>query len=219
MKQAIINQKGDTVELLLYDIIGSDFFGEGISAKTFREQIKGIKASTINVRINSPGGSVFEAAAMVNALDQHKARIEVDVDGLAASAASVVAMAGDEIRVASNGMVMIHNPHALVMGGSEDMRKMAELLDKSRGQLVDSYMRRPGLDRAWVENAMDQESWFTGQEAVDVGLADSVSGPVQVAACAGLDKFKYRHAPTKLPEPAKVDLSSYRKRLAACLGA
>src|SRR5262245_5197001 len=137
-----IHLRGEVAEVLLYEQIGADpFFGGGVTAKQFRQEIKGLKARILNLRINSPGGSVIDGAAMLAALDEFSGRVEVDVDGVAASAASVVMMGGDHIRVAQNALVMVHNPMAGVLGGAQDMRKMADLLDKVKGQLLDSYSR------------------------------------------------------------------------------
>lgn len=191
----------DTAEVLLYDQIGRDpFFGEGVDAKGFREQIRAVKAKTINLRINSPGGSVLEAAAILQALDEHPARIEVDVDGVAASAASVVMMAGDRIRVASNALVMIHNPMAGVLGDAADMRHTADLLDKVKGQIIDSYKRKSGKSRTQISDWMDAETWFTGREAVEAGLADEATAPVQVAALARLVPLAARLGAKKAPD-------------------
>lgn len=213
-KLATIKMKSeDVAEVLLYDQIGFDpWFGEGIAAKDFREQLKTIKAKTINLRINSPGGSVTEGAAILAALDDHKATIEVDIDGLAASAASVVAMAGSRIRMASNALMMIHDPYAGVLGTSADMRHTADLLDKVKGQIIDSYKRHSNLSDAELSKAMAEETWYTGKEAVDAGLAHEVTEAMSIAACADLSKFKYRHAP-KIENKAAAILAEYRKRL------
>jgi ATP-dependent Clp protease protease subunit len=187
-KQLTVRMKGDdTAEVLLYDVIGADMFG-GIDAKTFRAQIKAVKAKAIELRINSPGGSVTEAAAMLQALDEFPGRIDVTVDGLAASAATVVMMAGDSIVAARNALLMIHNPWAGVMGTAADMRRVADLLDKIRGQILDTYAGRPGmkLSREELSAAMDAETWYTGQEAAEAGLIDAVTEPVSAAAFAGL---------------------------------
>lgn len=206
MKQLTVRMKADDVaEIMLYDVIGEDFFG-GVSAKTFREAVKSVKAKTINLRINSPGGDVFEGAAMLATLDEwrgKKNKVEVDVDGLAASAASYVAMGGDKVRLGSNAMLMIHNPYAGVIGGSEDMRRMAETLDKIKDQILDAYERKSKAGREQLAAWMTAETWLTGQEAVDAGLADEVTEAVSVAALAEhgrvLPKMHYRHAP-KLPD-------------------
>jgi ATP-dependent Clp protease protease subunit len=208
MKTVTIRAKSDTVtEVLLYDEIGhDDFFGGGISAKTFREQIKAVKAKVLNLRVNSPGGSVTEAAAMLRALDEHPARVEVDIDGLAASAASVVAMAGEEVRIAADGIMMIHNPWAGVMGGAEDMRRLADLLDKMKEQMLDRYATRAKASREQLAEMMDAETWLTGAEAVEVGLADSLAEPLRMAARADLSKFKnYRNVPEALTKGPLVE--------------
>src|SRR5262245_45129677 len=128
--QITIRMRGETAEVLVYDEIGGDpYLGGGITAKEFRDQVQKIKAKRMTLRHHCMGGSVPEAAAILATLDDWPGRIEVDVDGYAASAGSVVAMAGDTIRVASNGMMMIHNPYASVIGGAEKFRQMADLLD------------------------------------------------------------------------------------------
>jgi ATP-dependent Clp protease protease subunit len=222
-KLLTIRMKADEVaEVLLYDTIGESFWGDGISAKTFREQIKGVKAKTLSLRINSPGGSVTEGAAMLAVLDDWRAkagrRIEVDVDGLAASAASVVMMAGNVVRVASNGLVMIHDPYTMVAGGAAEMRHTADLLDKVKGQILDTYLRRAKLSRDELSAAMEAETWYTGQEAVDAGLADSIAEQVSVAAFAGvrplLAKMKFKNAP-ELPTDAAAWAETERRKLIA----
>jgi len=213
MKELTIRMKDDMAEILLYDQIGEDpFFGDGISAKTFREQIKAVKARTINLRINSPGGSVTEGAAMMSVLDDFKGTVEVDIDGMAASAASVVAMSGDTIRMASNALMMIHDPYAGVMGGADEMRRTADLLDKVKGQILDAYGRRAKADRKAIAKMMTDETWFNGQEAVEAGLADETTAPMQMAASFDLTKFGYRKVPEKPgPTPEQIAAFSARK--------
>src|SRR5258707_608582 len=122
--------KGSRGEIWLYDQVGEGWFG-GMSAKTFVAEVQKLgKVDLINLHINSPGGSVFDGVAIYNNLKSHPARIEVDVDGVAASIASVIAMAGDEIRMAANAMMMIHNAMGMTFGDAEDMRKTADLLDQ-----------------------------------------------------------------------------------------
>jgi ATP-dependent Clp protease protease subunit len=216
MKTLTITMKSDDVaEVLLYGQIGSSFWEDGIDAKTFREQVKGIKAKTMNLRINSPGGSVTEASAMINALDQWKGRIEVDVDGLAASAASYIAMSGDTVRMATNGLLMIHNPHAMTSGDARELRKLADLLDSVREGMVASYMRKVKATKEELVAWLDAETWFTGTEAVEAGLADSVTEPVRMAALADgaklFAKLGYKHAPS-LEDAHAAALEETRKR-------
>jgi ATP-dependent Clp protease, protease subunit len=212
----------DIAEVLLYDMIGVDpWFGDGISAKTFREQIKGLKAKTLNLRVNSPGGDVFEASAMLTALDEFKGVVNVDVDGLAASAASYLIMGADTIRLGTNAMMMIHDPYGGVMGSASDMRGMADVLDKAKGQILDAYGRKSKAGREQLAAWMSAETWFTGQEAVDAGLADAVTEPVRVAALAQhspiLAKLKYKHVPPLPQDNAAWEATRKRMEIAAKL--
>jgi ATP-dependent Clp protease, protease subunit len=208
----------DTIELLLYDVIGEDWFG-GISAKTFAEQLKDIKAKTINLRINSPGGAVFDGFSMYESLKKHKARIEVDVDGVAASAASVVAMAGDEIRISENGFMMIHEPFGGVLGTADDMRHTAGLLDKVAGQIVSAYEKRTKNKSAQLTEWMKAETWFTSSEAVEAGFADRATEHKLAAATADFSKFaaRYKRIPEAVTKPAYDETAweETRKRQAA----
>lgn len=221
MGRLTVLDKADTVEILLYDQIGADsWFGGGISAKEFRAEVKKARGKAINLRVNSPGGSVFEGAAMKQALDEHQGEVIVDVDGLAASAASFLIMGADTIRVASNAMIMIHDPHTVALGGAEEMRRVAETLDKVKGQILDAYAGRAGsaTSRDQLAEWMARETWLTGQEAVEAGLADEATQAVSVTAFAGqaeaLKRFGYKQVPS-LPA-AQLDprlLEETRKRL------
>jgi ATP-dependent protease ClpP protease subunit len=160
-------------EVLIYDPIGENWFGDGLTAKRFRDDLAGLgDVSEIVVRINSPGGEVFDGFAIYTALKEHKARVVVHVDGLAASIASVIAMAGDEIVVGTGAMFMVHSPWTIAIGDSDDMRSVAEMLDKTEVGLVDAYVARTGQARATVEEWMQGETWFTRDEAIEAGLAD-----------------------------------------------
>lgn len=195
----IINKGNKKAEIIVYEDIGEGWFG-GMSAKRFAEEVKALgKVDEINVRINSPGGSVFEGIAMYNTLASHGARIVVDIDGLAASIASVFAMAGNEIRMAANGFMMIHDPWVMTAGSAAELRKQADLLDSVRGQLLNTYMRRATASEEEISAMMTEETWLTAAEALEVGLIDSVSEDIQIAASAkGFDLSKYRHVPEKL---------------------
>jgi ATP-dependent Clp protease protease subunit len=223
-----VASKGDVVEIMLYGAIGRDWLGDGdgVTAKEFRAEVKKAKGKGINLRVNSPGGSVFEGSAMKAALDEHQGDVTVDVDGLAASAASFLIMGADTIRVASNALVMIHNPMSGVLGTAEDMRREAELLDKVRDQIIDAYLERSGAAREQLAAWMDAETWFTGQEAVDAGLADEATRAVQVAAFAGaaelFAKLGYRKAPAlpeaaARPDPGLAEETRKRREIAARL--
>jgi ATP-dependent Clp endopeptidase proteolytic subunit ClpP len=186
------NKTANSAEIWLYDQVGADFWGEGISAKSFRSELNGLgKVSTINLRINSPGGNVFDGFAIYNALAQHPAKIVVDIDGMAASIASVIAMAGDEINIAANAMVMIHNPQGMAIGDSGEMQRTAALLDQIKGNLVDTYAKRTGANAGTVTGWMDDETWMTAEEAVDAGFADKITEEQKVfAAFEQLKRFR-----------------------------
>lgn len=164
-------------EVYIYEEIGQDFWtGSGITAKGFAEQLDALgPVDSITVRINSPGGSVFDGNAIYNALVRHPAKVKVEIDGIAASAASYIAMAGDEINIAENGMVMVHRAHGGCMGNCQDMIEMADVLEKLDGSIAKIYADRTNrkLD-TWLAK-MDAETWFTADEAVKERLADSIT--------------------------------------------
>lgn len=196
----------DEAEVWLYDVIGDSW--EGTTGKQFAAELKAVgEPKTLNIYINSPGGSVFDGIAIHNVLKRHKARKVVHIDGIAASIASVIAMAGDEIRIASNGSMMIHDPWAIALGTAADFRKMADSLDKVRTAILNSYVDRATADEDELSAWMTAETWFTAQEAVDAGLADLIGDEVAMAAFAGLDLSAYKHPPESLiaaagePEP------------------
>ena len=219
MKRArwIVNEAKEA-EVWLYDEIGEDWFGEGISAKAFIEDLNALPANVekVIVRINSPGGDVFEGFAMYQALLRHKAEIVVAIDSLAASAASVVAMAGKTINAAETSMVMIHDPWAMGIGNAADFRQLADTLDKVTGQIVTTYSRRDGVDPALIREAMRAETWYTAEEAKAVGLVDAVTGTT-VGIAAKVPPGRYARTPARLIGTAPVPNhpEAVRKRLAA----
>ena len=183
-----VTAKSDTdAEILLYDII-SDFESEACGYVNARGLINRIKAlgnvENITLRINSVGGDVFEAQAMYSYLRSHPANITVRVDGLAASAASLVAMAGNRIIMPTNALMMIHNPAGGVWGEAEDMRDTAEILDKIRDTIANVYIARTGLEREKVISMMDSETWLTATEAHELKFCDEVEESVTATAMA-----------------------------------
>ncbi len=176
----------DEAEVLVYDaIVDSELEAEwwgGVAPEPFVRAIKGITASTIHLRINSPGGSVFAARAMETALREHQARVVVHIDSLAASAASFLAMAGDEIRISKGAMVMIHKAWTWAWGNATELQKTAALLDKIDGTLIETYVDRTGQTAEQVAEWMAAETWFTAQEAVDNGFANVIAEPAKSQA-------------------------------------
>lgn len=155
------------------DIYIFDYIGYwDISARRFINELKALDVDKINLHINSPGGLVFDGIAIQNSLKHHKAKVTVYIDGLAASIASVIALAGDEVRIADNAYVMIHNPASIVWGEAKDMLKEAEVLNKIADGIAGDYSRKMGVTPAEAREMMDEETWWLGQEAVDSGFAD-----------------------------------------------
>lgn len=179
-----INQHGDGApEVLIYDTIGDDFWGYGISAKGFDERLQALgDVPEIDVRINSDGGSVFDGVAIYNALGRHPAKINVHIDGLAASIASVIAMAGDTIAIAENAFLMIHKASSGVWGSDVEMRREADLLTAIEKQIVAIYHARSGHDADELAAMMAAETWIDSARAIELGMADQVVANKQVAA-------------------------------------
>jgi ATP-dependent Clp protease, protease subunit len=168
--------KGDAPEILLYGVIGFDPWDEGgMSAGQFASQLAEISdADEIHIRINSPGGNVFDGFAMFNLLREAKPRIIVDIDGIAASSAATVAMAGDVINIAENAMLMIHNTSGVVMGDRRDALAFAEIAERIDGQIAAGYANRTGKRPATIRKMMDAETHMTAAEAVADKFADNV---------------------------------------------
>lgn len=202
--QIQIQNKGDkTAEVLIYDTIGAGWMG-GISAQDFAKDLKALgDLDTIYVRINSEGGSVFDGIAIYNTLIANKAKVTVDIDGLAASIASIIAMAGDTIRMANNALFMVHDPWTFAMGSADELRDQADLLDKVRDQLVTTYVSRSSIDADKVSALMADETWMSSQEALDHGLIDEVTEEIKMAACIHRERFK--HAPESLVDIKNSD--------------
>lgn len=159
------------------------FIYEGIdtgSAKTFVDQLNASKGA-LTIRINSGGGSVFEGLAMYNAI-KRRGQTTVKIDGLAASIASLIAMAGNRVEMASNALLMIHNPWSGSSGDAEALRKQADLLDKAKGSMLDAYASKTGKSAAEISAIMDAETWYTAEEALQHQFIDAIYEPLQMAA-------------------------------------
>ncbi len=193
-------QTGARADLWIYEEIGTDFWGEGLTAKKFVEDLAALEVDHIALHINSPGGSVFDGQAIFNAIERHPATVTTYIDGIAASIASVIALAGDTVEMAANALFMVHDPYGMAMGTSADMRQMADVLDKVGDTIIGVYERKTGSDREYIAEAMAAETWYTAAEALAAGFADIVAAPVKAAALSRFD-FKslgYRHVPDAL---------------------
>jgi ATP-dependent protease ClpP protease subunit len=170
-----IEAKADGVtDIHIFDEIGESFWGGGVSSSAFVEQLNAVATPQINLHINSVGGNFFDGVAIMNSLRDHDAKVVVHVDGLAASAASVIAMAGDEIVMNLGSQMMIHEAHGGAHGPAETMQEMVSALNSSSESMASIYAERAGGTPAEWRTAMKAETWYTAQEAVDAGLADRV---------------------------------------------
>ena len=170
--------KTDTeAEVSIYGTIG----GFDINAKDFAEDLKGIDADTIHLRVDSPGGSVIDGISIFNALQRHPAKVVTHIDSLAASMGSVVAMAGDEVRMANNALIMIHEPWTVAMGNADELRKNADTLEKMSGNILQAYSRSQYTPEQ-VADLMKEETWMTAQDALDAGFIDYIDDGLKAVA-------------------------------------
>jgi ATP-dependent Clp protease, protease subunit len=203
----LVRAEGNTTDatLYIYDVIDAWW---GVSAQDVAKAIAGLDASTtLHLRINSPGGDVFEATAIAAAISQHTGKTIAHIDGLAASAATTVASAADEVEISDGGFYMIHNAWTLAMGDKTALRDAAGLLEKVDGSIVGTYARKTGATAEKIVQWMDAETWFTAQEAVDNGFADRLASPAQKAENASAKAFNlaaYDKTPKALLEPAEL---------------
>lgn len=165
----------DDGTITMFEVIGEDWWtGGGVTAKRVSAALRAIGEKEVTVKINSPGGDLFEGIAIYNLLRSHPAKVTVEVVGWAASAASIIAMAGDEIRMGLGTFMMVHNAWGVVIGNRHDMRDVADLFDGFDGAIADIYEARTGLKRAEIEKLMDAETFMGPSEAVKHGFADAV---------------------------------------------
>lgn len=184
----ILNKANNTVEILLYGSIGENPWDpDAISAKSFSEELKKLPATVKNIelRVNSGGGSVFEGMSIYERLKNHSAKVTAYVDGLAASIASIIIMAADEIVMGEGGMLMIHKPLVMTYGNADEHERMIDILDKIESQMITIYSKKSGMSRSEISAALTKETWYTAEQAVEMKLANSVSASdsLRVAAC------------------------------------
>ena len=194
----------DPAVLSIFDDIGAF----GVSAKSFLNDLASAQGDSVRVEINSPGGDVFAGLAIYNGLRNSGKKVNVRVLGLAASAASLVAMAGDTIEMPENSFMMVHNPWGFAMGGASDMRDTADMLDKLGTSLASTYAKRTGKSAEEITALLDAETWMSAAEAVDAGFATAVISEVPVKAAFDLDRLPanvraaYASAKASAPAPA-----------------
>lgn len=193
----IQNKAGAKPEVFIYDEIG--YFGH--SAKDFSDSIANIDSDELTVHLNSPGGDIFDGLAIYQSLKNHKATVNIVVDGLAASIASVIAMAADNLVMAPKATMMIHDGWSMSMGNAGEMRKMADLLDKQSDIIASVYADRTGQPADFWRDRMKDETWYSADEALAAGLIDEVEGQVKKVSDP-FDLTVYAHAGRdKAPAP------------------
>lgn len=188
-------QAGTRAQVFIYGVIVDYKWDEDdVTAREFIDAIRPL--GDFDLRINSPGGSVPAGSAIYNALRRHKGQVDVYIEGIAASMASVVAMGGNRVIVAANALLMIHDPWSFVAGNAAEMRKAADTLDKFKVGMVAAYKDKAGMEQAEIERLMSEETWFTAQEALALGFADEIEAPMEMAA--HFDLSRYKNVPTAL---------------------
>lgn len=174
-QKPVAAETDDDATITMFEVIGEDFWtGGGVTAKRISAALRKIGNQDVTVKINSPGGDLFEGIAIYNLLRQHPAKVTVQVLGWAASAASIIAMAGDEIRMGLGSFMMVHNAWGMVIGNRHDMREAADLFDGFDSAIADIYEARTGMDRPGIESLMDAETFMGPSDAVENGFADVV---------------------------------------------
>lgn len=225
---------GASADLFVYGYIGRTWDGDGVNAKDIAKALAKSKAKIINVSINSGGGSAFDGVAIYNALRSHSARVIARIDGLAASAASVIAMAADEVIMPKGSFLMIHNASTFAWGEASELRKTADMLEKVSTEFISIYSHKSGATTDEIKQQLDDETWFTPSEAKEAGYADTIddeaevdaytAGPVAMFGGVGmpaamfpqqvLNTLRTAAAPTPAPaepkEPKAMDLEKLK---------
>ena len=169
------NEEEKTAELILYGSIGSDEYWDDISDKVFKQDIENLgDVENITLHINSPGGSVFSAVAIANTLKNHKAKVTANIDGLAASAATIITSACDTVRMPKNALFMIHNPITFAYGNNQEMQKTVEMLDKVKNSIIETYLSKTKADKKTLSELMDNETWMDAETAKEYGFIDEI---------------------------------------------
>lgn len=189
-------------EIYIYgDIVSSKWDETDVTAVDFKNELNQLgDVSEIDVHINSAGGNVFEGHAIYNMLKMHKAKVNIYVDALAASIASVIAMSGDTIFMHKNSFMMIHNSWIMTLGNSKDLRQTADLLDKTDQSSNNAYLdKATNLSEAELKQLLESETWLTADEALEKGLADEILGASEIAASISKDSYQmFKHVPENI---------------------
>ena len=204
------NEEENSADMILYGTIGSDEWWDDICDKTFKEDIANLgEVENINLHINSPGGSVFAAVAIANTLKNHKAKVTAYIDGLAASAATIITSACDVVKMPKNALFMIHNPLTWAYGNKQELEKTGILLDKVKDSILETYLAK-AKDKTKEELSalMDEEKWFNAEEAKEYGFIDEIVGEIEkpqnvnnllIVNSLAFDISKFKNFPNSRP--------------------
>jgi len=216
----IENKEKDTADIYIFEEIG----GWGIDAKTFAKDFNAIKASKINIHINSPGGGIFEGHAIYNTINMAKDKIvNTFIEGIAASMGAVIAMAGDTVNMAENALIMIHNPAAAVRGEKKDLDRVAAVLEKLKGAIANIFAKKTGLPIETINKWMDDETYFNAGEALENKFIDKITDQIETANVFELEKYNYKNVtvynsikhklkPKKQEEPMNLTLDELKSK-------
>jgi ATP-dependent protease ClpP protease subunit len=207
-----LNKKDDQAEVFIYGDIGG--WLDGIDAETFAKELAEMDVKQLDVRINSGGGYVFDGIAIYNAIARHPAHTTMHIEGIAASIASVIPMAGDEIKIYEGTRMMIHKPWSFAIGDADAMRKEGDILDALQSDILDLYEARTGKERKDLTKWMDAETWFSAKEAVDKGFADEMVPAKKKAMARSAYLNYYRNKPEDLqPDDDLPDVREFEQLL------
>ena len=215
------NDNDERILMLNGEISDQTWFGDEVTPKEFRDELNSCQGK-VTVWINSPGGDCFAAAQIYNMLMEYPGCVDVHIDGIAASAASVIAMAGSHVAISPVGMMMIHNPATVSIGDEREMKKAIEMLSEVKESIINAYELKTGLPRKQLSNMMNAESWFNAKKAVELGFDDSILYDTDAddepeamifSRAAVTNSFLDKLKTEKPVEDNRVDASGYQKRL------
>jgi ATP-dependent Clp endopeptidase proteolytic subunit ClpP len=218
----IRNKTAVSAELVIYGSIGHSFFEDGITAKMVSDALKDLDPTVkdIVVRVNSPGGCVFEGVAIYNRLKQHKAKVTVYVDGLAASIASIIALAGDEVIMGEGALYMIHLPWTWAAGNRNDLDNTINRLLDVEEQLISIYAKKSKMDRSEIKSLLEKETWMDATQAMELGFVDKTMDESLPIAASALEKTWFNKVPKSVKTEdvvAREKVTELRNKVSAFL--
>lgn len=216
MMNIVKNEKKNEADIIMYGSIGSEKNWDDICDIEIKEQLASISdVETINLYINSPGGSVFAAMAIGNALKAHKAKVVAYIDGIAASAATLITSACDIVKMPKNALFMIHNPWSFVVGEQKDIEKEAQILSKAKDAIIETYLGKANIDKEKLSELMNEETWLNASEAKEYGFVDEILedetkisnvGNMLIVNSMAFDVSNFTNLPSEIKSAKPVDI-------------